>query len=196
MTAIRAPAPARIASPPGGKRRSCRGLAANVGRPFPAAPAPGIARSAGTNAGRPRTADASATDRPDLSAAPTPARSAGSSTLSIPVSSDIAQPAPPMRPGKTTGSKPAAGTPKMEVRQSVRPSERLPLPPSLALSAGKCLSRRTHQRPAAQSAAAPTALHGLPKRNNKFPAPEVTRAEREPHEHRPSRVAESQHQRG
>lgn len=178
MTAIRVPAPARIASPPRRRQQSGRGLAANVGRPSPAAPAPGIVRIAGTNAGRPRTSEASAMVRPGPSAALTLARSAVLHTPSIPDVSDIAQLVPPTRSGRMTGSNPADGRPKTPPRQSAKPSAKPPLPQLPALSAAKCLSRPTHQLHAAPNAAVSTMPPGMPKRNNKFPAPEVTRAER------------------
>lgn len=175
--AILAPAPALIASPPGRKRRSCRGLAANAGRHSPAAPAPGIAQIAGTNAGRLRTSEASAMVRPDLSAALTPARSAVLYTPSIPDASDIAQLVPPTRSGRMTENRLSAGTPKTLPRKPVKPSAKPPLPRLLALSAGRCLSRQIRQKHAAQNVAASTVLPGMPKRNNQFP-PRRTRGQK------------------
>lgn len=173
MTAILAPAPARIASPPGRNRRCCPGRAANAGKPFPVAPAPGIVRIAGTNAGRPRTSEASAMVRPDPSAALTLARSAVLYIPSIPDVSDIAQLAPPTRSGRMTGNRRSTGTPKTPPRKPEKPSAK-PLPLQLlALSAEKCLSRLMRPKPVAPNAAVSTTPPGMPKRNNQFPAPEA-----------------------
>ena len=152
MTATLVPAPARIASPPGRNRRCCRGLAANVGRPSPAAPAPGIARIAVRNAEvtQPPATGAAAHHGP--SEAQTYARYAGLNTLSTAHASGIAQNAHRPDTAKSIASTPNAGMLKTPPRKSARLSAPRRTPKFPALSAGKCLSRLTHRSPVARNA--------------------------------------------
>lgn len=153
MTATLVPAPALIASPPRRRQQSGRGLAANVGRPSPAAPAPGIARIAVRNAGRTQPPGTGAAGHHAPLEAQTSARYAALNTLSTAHVSVIAPNAPRPDTAKSIASTPSAGTLKTPPRKSARLSALRRTRKLPALSAAKCLSQPTHRSPVARNAA-------------------------------------------
>lgn len=160
-TAIRAPAPARIASPPESARPLQRApvasaaLLSGLGRPPNSAPS--VWRSGRKS--RPPGADAPEPSAPW--AAQIDARFAAQTTLSNPADKNIAQRVPPRRSGKRTDSSPGNGTLKTQPRRTAKLSVKRPAPPLPALSAGKCLSRQTPQKPVARNAAKKTTKKNL-----------------------------------
>lgn len=153
MTAIRGPAPARIASPPRRRQQSGRGLAANAGRHSPVAPAPGIARIAVRNAERTPPPGTGAAGHHAPLEAQTSARYAALNTSSTALVSGIAPNVPRSDTVKSIASTPNAGMLKTPHRKSARLSALRRTPKFHASSVGKCLFRPTHPLHAARNAA-------------------------------------------